>query len=76
MKEDVTERGTERKADTTQNEDLSKIEKMIKKQREKEKNLFPMRLNARTIICVTKDNRTVEYADKVRQKLGIENGSR
>lgn len=56
----------ERKADTTKNgNDLSEY---IKYQKKREKRLYPLRINQTTVIYVTKDKQTSEYADWYRRE--------
>lgn len=56
----------ERKADTTKNgNDLSEY---IKYQKKREKRLCPLRINQTTVIYVTKDKQTMEYADWYRRE--------
>lgn len=48
------------------------VESCVLRQREKEKNLHPLRVSPTTVIYVTKDKCTPEYAEKYRrEKLGI-----
>lgn len=56
----------ERKADTTKNgNDLSGY---IERQKEYEKQLYPLRITGTTVIYVTKDKQTSEYADWYRRE--------
>ena len=56
----------ERKADITKNgNDLSEY---IERQMNREKRLYPLRINATTVIYVTKDKQTKEYADWYRRE--------
>lgn len=56
----------ERKADTTKNgNDLSEY---IKYQKKREKRLYPLRINQTTVIYVTKEKQTSEYADWYRRE--------
>lgn len=56
----------ERKADTTKNgNDLSGY---IERQRKYEERLYPLRINQTTVIYVTKDKQTSEYADWYRRE--------
>jgi hypothetical protein len=56
----------ERKADTTKNgNDLSEY---IERQKKREKRLYPLRINQTTVIYVTKDKQTSEYADWYRRE--------
>lgn len=71
MKE-ITERGTVRKQDTTKNNDIPRVERMIKAQKVKDKKLFALRLNSKTVIFVTKDKNNREYAEKQRIKLRLQ----
>lgn len=58
----------ERKPDTTRN--TSGIDELIAKQREREKNLYPVRVSNTTVIYVTKKKVTQQYAeDYKRTKL-------
>ena len=60
----------ERKADTTKNgNDLSGY---IERQRKYEERLYPLRINQTTVIYVTKEKQTIEYADwYIRERLKI-----
>lgn len=53
-----------RKIDTTSNKDITEG---IINQTEKEKKLFPLRINRNTIILVPKDKCNEEYAELYRQ---------
>ena len=56
----------ERKADTTKNgNDLSGY---IERQKKREKRLYPLRINQTTVIYVTKEKQTSEYADWYRRE--------
>lgn len=56
----------ERKADTTKNgNDLSGY---IERQRKYEERLYPLRINQTTVIYVTKDKQTSEYANWYRRE--------
>ncbi len=56
----------ERKADTTKNgNDLSGY---IERQRKYEERLYPLRINQTTVIYITKDKQTSEYADWYRRE--------
>lgn len=57
----------ERKADTTKNG--KKLEECISAHRKREKNLFPLRINRTTVIYVTKDKCTPEYAEKYAKRI-------
>lgn len=60
----------ERKGDNSANS--PGVDKCVKKQREREKNLYPLRITPTTVIYVTKDKCTAEYAEKYRkEKLGL-----
>lgn len=43
------------------------VEACVLRQREKEKNLHPLRVSQTTVIYVTKDKCTPEYAEKYRK---------
>lgn len=56
----------ERKADTSKNgNDLSGY---IERQRKYEERLYPLRINQTTVIYVTKEKQTSEYADWYRRE--------
>lgn len=55
-----------RKIDTTVNGDA---EMLVEKHREFEKKLYPLRIDKRTVIYVTKDKLTPEYVEMSRKKL-------
>lgn len=56
----------ERKADTTKNgNDLSGY---IERQRKYEERLYPLRINQTTVIYVTKEKQTSEYANWYRRE--------
>lgn len=56
----------ERKVDTTKNgNDLSGY---IERQRKYEERLYPLRINQTTVIYVTKEKQTKEYADWYRRE--------
>lgn len=57
-----------KKIDTTVNGDA---ERLVEEHRAIEKRLYPLRIDHRTIIYVTKDKCTPEYAAKKREKLGL-----
>ena len=57
-----------KKIDTTVNGDA---ELLAEKHKEIEKKLYPLRIDSRTIIYVTKDKLTPEYAEKKRKTLGL-----
>lgn len=58
----------QRKADVTKN--TEGLEEYIEAQRERERNLYPLRINSTTVIYVTKEKCTQEYAKKMRKKIG------
>ena len=53
----------ERKADTTKNGN-----DLIEHQKKREKRLYPLRINQTTVIYVTKEKQTKEYADWYRRE--------
>ena len=57
-----------KKIDTTVNGDA---ERLIEEHRAIEKRLYPLRIDHRTVIYVTRDKCTPEYAAKKREKLGL-----
>lgn len=52
----------ERKPDTSKNTD--NLDLIIERQRERERNLYPLRVSKTTVIYVTKRKATKEYADE------------
>lgn len=58
-----------KKVDTTVNADA---ERLVEEHREIEKRLYPLRIDQRTVIYVTKDKCTKEYAQKRRRQFGID----
>ena len=56
----------ERKADTTKNS--NSLSEFIERQKEYEKQLYPLRITGTTVIYVTKDKQTGEYADCYRRE--------
>lgn len=58
-----------KKVDTMVNGDA---EHLVEEHREIEKRLYPLRIDQRTVIYVTKDKCTKEYAQKRRRQFGIE----
>lgn len=56
----------ERKADTTKNS--NSLSEFIERQKEYEKQLYPLRITGTTVIYVTKDKQTSEYADWYRRE--------
>ena len=68
MKE-LTTKGTYRKVDLTVNGD--KTSQATAAQKKREKKLFPLRLNSKTVIYVTKDKQNTYYAEKAKKKMGI-----
>nr|DAE23393.1 MAG TPA: Protein of unknown function (DUF1670) [Myoviridae sp. ctcPl3] len=57
------------KVDTTINGDAKSL---AEEHREIEKRLYPLRIDHRTVIYVTKDKCTPEYAEKRRKQFGME----
>lgn len=55
-----------RKADTTKN--VNDLSEYIERQKKREKRLYPLRINQTTVIYVTKDKQTSEYADWYRRE--------
>lgn len=58
-----------KKVDTTVNGDA---ERLVEEHRELERKLYPLRLNSRTVIYVTKDRQNEAYAAKARKRMGID----
>ena len=56
----------ERKADTTKNS--NSLSEFIERQKEYEKQLYPLRITGTTVIYVTKEKQTKEYADWYRKE--------
>lgn len=59
-----------KKVDTTINEDA---EMLAERQKQVEKRLYPLRIDQRTVIYVTKDKMTPEYAEKKRKSMKLDN---
>lgn len=57
----------ERKADSTKNG--KNITECIAMQRNREKNLYPLRISRTMVIYVTKDKCTKEYAEKYAKRI-------
>lgn len=57
----------ERKPDIRKN-GTENLDEIIQRQRQREKTLFPLRINASTYIYVTKKKCTKEYAEKYRKE--------
>lgn len=56
----------ERKADTTKNS--NSLSEFIERQKEYEKQLYPLRITGTTVIYVNKEKQTKEYADWYRRE--------
>ena len=59
-----------KKVDTTINGDA---EMLAERQKQVEKKLYPLRIDQRTVIYVTKDKLTPEYAEKKRKSMKLDN---
>lgn len=59
-----------KKVDTTVNGDA---ELLVEKHKEVEKDLYPLKIDCRTVIYVTKDKLTQEYAEKKRKSMKLDN---
>ena len=68
MNEPIT-KGTYKKVDLSQNGD--KTSQAVAAQKKREKKLFPLRLNSKTVIYVKKENQNMYYAEKAKKKMGI-----
>ena len=66
---ELTTKGTYKKVDLTKNGD--KTSQAVAAQKNREQKLFPLRLNSKTVIYVTKDNNNTYYAEKAKKKMGI-----
>lgn len=55
----------ERKPDTTTN--VSNLDEIIARQREREKTLYPVRVSSTTVIYVTKSKATRQYAEEYKR---------
>ncbi|RGU22440.1 hypothetical protein [Bacteroides cellulosilyticus] len=55
----------ERKPDITVN--TGNLDEIIARQREREKNLYPVRISATTVIYVTKNKATRQYAEEYKR---------
>jgi len=67
---EITTKGTYKKVDLTINGD--KTSQAVAAQKKREKKLFPLRLNSKTVIYVTRDKQNSYYAEKAKKKMGIE----
>ena len=68
MNEIIT-KGTYKKVDLTKNGD--KTSQAVAAQKKRERKLFPLRLNSKTVIYVTKDKQNTYYAEKAKKKMCI-----
>ena len=66
---EITTKGTYRKVDLTVNGD--KTSQAVAAQKNREKKLFPLRLNSKTVIYVKKENQNTCYAERAKKKMGI-----
>lgn len=57
----------ERKVDTRVNGD--KVLQAVENQKKREKKLFPLRIDSRTVIYVSKNKCNSEYAQKYKEKI-------
>jgi len=55
----------ERKPDTTTN--VSNLDEAIARQRRREKNLYPVRISSTTVIYVTRNKATRQYAEQYKR---------
>ena len=61
----------ERKTDTTKNENNIELERIVKAQMQRDKKKYPLRISKTTVLYVTKDKCTPEYAEQRRKKMGL-----
>lgn len=61
----------ERKADTTKNANNIELDKIVKSQLQKDKKKYPLRISKTTVLYVTKDKCTPEYAEQCRKRMGL-----
>lgn len=54
----------ERKPDPSKNGDADKLARLMRQQAKKEKHLFPLRINATTVIFVTADKCNEKYKEE------------
>lgn len=66
---ELTTKGTYKKADLSQNG--NKTSQAVAAQKNREQKLFPLRLNSKTVIYVTRDKQNTYYAEKAKKKMGI-----
>ena len=66
---ELTPKGTYKKVDLTVNGD--KTSQAVAAQKNREQKLFPLRLNSKTVIYVTRDKQNTYYAEKAKKKMGI-----
>ena len=66
---ELTTKGTYKKVDLSRNGD--KTSQAVAAQKKREEKLFPLRLNSKTVIYVTKEKQNTYYAEKAKNKMGI-----
>ena len=66
---ELTTKGTYKKVDLTVNG--NKTSQAVAAQKNREQKLFPLRLNSKTVIYVTKEKQNTYYAEKAKKKMGI-----
>ena len=66
---ELTAKGIYKKVDLTVNGD--KTSQAVAAQKKREEKLFPLRLNSKTVIYVTKEKQNTHYAEKAKKKMGI-----
>ena len=66
---EITTKGTYKKVDLSKNGD--KTSQAVAAQKKRERKLFPLRLNSKTVIYVTKDKQNTYYAEEVKKKMGV-----
>lgn len=66
---ELTTKGVYKKVDLTVNGD--KTSQAVAAQKKREQKLFPLRLNSKTVIYVTRDKQNTYYAEKAKKKMGI-----
>ena len=66
---ELTTKGTYKKVDLTVNGD--KTSQAVAAQKKREEKLFPLRLDSKTVIYVTRDKQNTYYAKKTKKKMGI-----
>lgn len=58
-----------RKVNTVINENIDRLEAAINAQKEREKDRFPLRIDERTVIMVSRSNHNKKYAEEYKLRM-------